>query len=197
MKQLHLTKKRSCKYFNDYDIEIKKGSNQFEINITKADSNGSEESEKITFEKQESLKLYNEKFNTSILKEAESLSGKLNPDGYKDYLIPPERLAKVNIKKDLIFDFFSFENDSKSLFYSGFRNSKGEKHGYGIVLSSNGEKYEGYFENNLFQPFGRYINSKGDIYEGAFVNSKLNGLGKLIKKRENLYRRISVWGEKW
>ena len=73
------------------------------------------------------------------------------------------------------------EDESKNSFYSGSVNAKGQKHGFGLLMNLNGEKYEGYWENDCFQPYGRFENDKGEIFEGSFENGKLNGEGMAIR----------------
>jgi len=91
-----------------------------------------------------------------------------------------ERIEKVDQNQRLKFEVFILDEDA-NCFYSGQMNSKKQKHGYGIMMKSNGERQEGYFENDSFQPYGRYINEKGEVFEGAFEGGKINGEAKMIK----------------
>lgn len=44
---------------------------------------------------------------------------------------------------------------------------------------SNGDQYEGYFLNGLYNGEGKYTWSNGDCYEGEFMNGQINGTGRL------------------
>ena len=54
-------------------------------------------------------------------------------------------------------------------------NLKTQKNGNGILLKSNGSKYEGAFRLNFFTGWGRFIDEEGTIYEGYFINNQLTG----------------------
>ena len=76
------------------------------------------------------------------------------------------------------------ENDS---FYQGEVNLKTQKNGNGILLKSNGSKYEGSFRLNFFTGQGRFIDEEGTIYEGYFINNKLTGKGLKKSLNGNIY----------
>jgi hypothetical protein len=48
---------------------------------------------------------------------------------------------------------------------------------------SNGDFYEGEFENDVKNGTGKVTYSNGDFYEGEFENDKFNGKGKLTRKQ--------------
>ena len=65
----------------------------------------------------------------------------------------------------------TFERDPIMLkdgsIYQGRWNVNGQKHGYGILITSEGSKYEGIWDKDIISGFGRYIDSSGNfIYEG-------------------------------
>ena len=66
-------------------------------------------------------------------------------------------------------------------------NLKTQKNGNGILLKSNGSKYEGSFRLNFFTGWGRFIDEEGTIYEGYFINNKLTGKGLKKNKNVNIY----------
>lgn len=51
------------------------------------------------------------------------------------------------------------------------------KHGYGVQIWPNGNKYEGFWRNNLMHGSGKMIQNTGDIYEGDYKDGKANGRG--------------------
>jgi hypothetical protein len=126
------------------------------------------------------LKEYTQKFLTETLANAMKFLQAFSTEDYLLYKIPKERIEKVENYPNLRTEIINVDEESNS-FYSGSVNQKNQKHGYGILMKRNGERYEGYFEHDCFQPFGRYINEKGEVFEGAFENGKLNGEGKMNK----------------
>lgn len=83
---------------------------------------------------------------------------------------------------------FSTENDLQSkAVYKGYWSLDKFMYGHGILISSNGSKYEGIFQNGRLHGYGRYINYKGDVFDGWFVNGKANGFGVFCSKDDNLY----------
>ena len=75
--------------------------------------------------------------------------------------------------------------------YIGYMDSDWNMAGYGILIKSDGTKYEGTFKNNSFWGKGRIIDAQGNCYEGEFKSNKPNGYGKLIKKNGATY--IGQW----
>ena len=123
------------------------------------------------------------KFN---LKRAESLIGtKLDKNGYKNYYKDQNQInnlfnynyGKIFYTKLLIY------HDTISAFYSGEVNINNEKHGYGILLKSDGSKFEGSWRNDNFTGWGRFIDYDGTLIESNFINGKANGKG--MKKNIN------------
>jgi len=51
--------------------------------------------------------------------------------------------------------------------------------GLGVFIASNGDQYEGAWENNKKHGRGRIIYTKGEIYEGEFSEGKRSGRGVL------------------
>ena len=123
------------------------------------------------------------KFN---LKRAESLIGtKLDKNGYKNYYKDQNQInnlfnynyGKIFYTKLLIY------HDTISAFYSGEVNLNNEKHGYGILLKSDGSKFEGSWIKDNFTGWGRFIDYDGTLIESNFINGKANGKG--MKKNIN------------
>jgi hypothetical protein len=116
-------------------------------------------------------------YTTPTLKAAEIKAGPFLSDKFSDFGLTSN-------------DFDYFQNESlqyeelkqidQDTIYYGQKNSKGERHGYGIMLKKTGVKHIGYWKNNSFEPFGRVIDEKGDIYEGNYKNGELNGKGRII-----------------
>ena len=123
------------------------------------------------------------KFN---LKRAESLIGtKFDKKGYKIYYKDKNQinnLFKYNYGK-IFYTKLLIYHDTISSFYSGEVNINNEKHGYGILLKSDGSKFEGSWRLNNFTGWGRFIDYDGTLIESYFFNGKANGKG--MKKNIN------------
>jgi hypothetical protein len=91
----------------------------------------------------------------------------------------------INNKKNTISNIYSGEIDINN-----------NRNGFGILLFSNGIKFEGQFENNSFNGIGRHINKKGDLFEGTFINGKLNGNGIQKSLNGTLYSGEFINGKK-
>lgn len=123
---------------------------------------------------------FKEKFSTHSLKKTLNSQGDFRIDAHTDYNIPQDTIEKIvntpNLRKEILV-----VNETTNSFYSGTVNSKNQKHGLGLLMNSKGEQFEGYWEKDCFQPYGRYINEKGEMSEGSFENGKLNGEGRVLK----------------
>ena len=86
-----------------------------------------------------------------------------------DYFFAPIKSRDIKHEQTL-------KNPIKNEIYQGDINSKNQKHGFGFLISSD-KKRIGTWKNDKFNGWGREINSNGEIYEGRFENDKLNGKG--------------------
>jgi hypothetical protein len=62
-----------------------------------------------------------------------------------------------------------------------------KKHGEGKSDFANKDRYTGGYHRGLLHGKGVYISSKGSFYEGEFENNERNGFGKLV----SLDRRVT------
>ncbi len=77
-------------------------------------------------------------------------------------------------------DLYSQNNSSskkKSKKYKGEFNEDGERHGYGIYTSKNGNQYRGEWQNNKREGLGVVKVGNGDAFEGQFEGNLKNGVG--------------------
>ena len=72
--------------------------------------------------------------------------------------------------------------------YAGQWNQEGKKHNFGVLITENGSKYEGYWQNNKFHGIGRLIYFNGDYCEGNWNAGQLDGKGILVKANEEKYK---------
>ena len=61
--------------------------------------------------------------------------------------------------------------------YRGDINEDGERHGYGIYKSKNGNEYRGEWLNNKREGLGVVKIGNGDVFEGQFQHNMKNGAG--------------------
>lgn len=135
------------------------------------------------------LDKYTQDFRTPTLYKAESYkNASFDPYGWKKFYSPDEKLFNFDFGKVLSTKILIY-NDGLSI-YSGQINLKNQKHGYGVLLTKEGMKYEGTWVNNKFTGWGRFIDTEGNIYNGKqrllnniikigrFDNGKLNGFGE-------------------
>ena len=67
--------------------------------------------------------------------------------------------------------------------------------GYGIFNFSNGDKYDGEWENNKMNGYGKFYHSDGNICEGEWKNNKLEGYAIVYdndKKYEALFQNSKI-----
>lgn len=83
--------------------------------------------------------------------------------------LPPFELTNAEKKK---FSY-TFEREPISLkdcsIYHGSWNVNGQKHGFGTLVTKDGSKYIGLWENDCLEGRGRYIDGSGNfVYEGMY-----------------------------
>ena len=61
--------------------------------------------------------------------------------------------------------------------YKGSFNFIGKKEGFGIFIDSLGNKYIGQWKNDLFHGHGILLSKNGDFYQGDFISGKMEGFG--------------------
>jgi hypothetical protein len=64
--------------------------------------------------------------------------------------------------------------------YEGGWNIRGKFQGYGVLIKSDGSKYEGFWLNGVLHGIGRYISKEANFYEGSFKNGVTTGYGLFI-----------------
>lgn len=79
-------------------------------------------------------------------------------------------------------------NKDNRVAYMGFWNLALKPNGYGILIKSDGSRYEGYFTNGQLNGRGRYFTSKGEFFEGNFKSGTASGLGIFIHPDGNIYK---------
>lgn len=81
---------------------------------------------------------------------------------------------------------FAYPSGQKN-FYFGELSADGLREGFGRVSLSNGEKFEGFWKNDVFHGDGLYIWKKEEWFKGNFVAGQMNGTGKRRFKNGSVY----------
>ena len=86
------------------------------------------------------------------------------------------------------------EYKGEKYLYIGELDKHQKPNGFGVLYTTKGTKYEGYFNNFKLTGLGRYINETGTCYEGIFENNKLIGKAKIITW-DSKKSKITYFGE--
>lgn len=63
---------------------------------------------------------------------------------------------------------------------------RGQRKGYGEMVTINGEQYVGQFDYDQCSGVGRLILPNGDYYEGEFTAGRANGRGKFVSQETGI-----------
>jgi len=109
-----------------------------------------------------------------------------NPDYLpQDYVNEIETRIQLKIKKT--------SNRAKELYpskgnlYVGEVNPKNEPHGYGTMWWATGDRYDGRWENGVYEGEGMYFFGNGMKHYGNFKNGEINGLGVRYYMEKGIY----------
>ena len=86
------------------------------------------------------------------------------------------------------------EQKGKQFLYIGELDKNQIPRGFGVLYTSQGEKYEGNFLRGKLIGIGRYIDVNGTCYEGIFKFNKLISKAKIIKRSEK-DKKLTYFGE--
>ena len=86
------------------------------------------------------------------------------------------------------------EYKGEKYLYIGELDKNQKLTGFGVLYTTQGEKYEGNFINGKLIGLGRYIDEEGTCYEGIFKNNKLVSKAKIIKCNDK-NKKIQYFGE--
>jgi hypothetical protein len=97
--------------------------------------------------------------------------------------IPQEELNKVLNEYPPLNDGINvsirplIDNENGSVFFGEWDPSTNKRHGRGIQVWSNGNKYSGLWRNNKANGKGKLKHNDGDYYEGDWKDDKADGNG--------------------
>ena len=103
-------------------------------------------------------------------------------------LLTPSSIKESNLEQDNKKN--SNYQEIEEIYQDGsrFRGYKldGNKHGKGVLLLSNGSRYEGDWKNDVMSGLGKLYYSSGSLaYEGGFKDNKVHGKGIMHNERMN------------
>jgi hypothetical protein len=98
-----------------------------------------------------------------------------SPEFYKNFYSNDDYFFEP-VENDNIIKNQVLKNPNENEIYQGDINNQNQKHGFGIFINPD-KKRIGTWKNDIFNGWGREIKSNGEIYEGKFENDKLNGKG--------------------
>lgn len=96
-------------------------------------------------------------------------------DGWKKFYPANTKIFNINHGEVHETKFLIFNGNE---YYSGLLNRKSQKHGFGISIHRQGEKYQGFFFENNYHGWGELIDKSGNIFQGQFVHGVLSGKGE-------------------
>jgi len=109
-----------------------------------------------------------------------------NPDYLpQDYVNEVETRILQKIKKTI--NRAKEMYPSKGNLYKGEVNSKNEPHGYGTMWWATGDRYDGSWENGVYDGEGMYFFQNGMKHYGHFKNGEINGLGVRYYMEKGIY----------
>ncbi len=100
------------------------------------------------------------------------------------------------IRKIVVNAESNIDTNFKMIFPTGEYNGKlknGKRHGVGIFILENGDRYEGSWEDDMINRYGRYDFANGKSYLGYWKNNKWHGWGKFIWPNGDTYE--GCWKE--
>jgi len=124
-------------------------------------------------------------FPSEKVKKAEAnRNQEFSVDGWKKFYPENTKIFNVNHGEVHETKFLIFNGNE---YYSGLLNRKGQKHGFGISIHRQGEKYQGFFFENNYHGWGELIDKSGNIFQGQFNQGVLNGKGERFSLEGNYY----------
>ena len=121
-----------------------------------------------------------------------------NPKYYKYFY--PESEPYFNIDKNECFPGglkIINENDENFIqIYEGEVNAAGQRHGIGKCTTPNGV-FIGMWKNDKFSGWGRESKSNGEVFEGRYENGLLNGKGIYLNEKKCKYVGDFKYSRKW
>ena len=146
------------------------------------------------------LEKHTQEFRTNNLFKAENYkSSVFDPYGWKKFYSTTEENNSIfSPNFGNIYNCKLLILNKGTAIYSGQLNLKNEKHGFGVLLTKDGMKYEGAWMNNKFTCWGKFIDVDGTIFIGKYIfnfffllgkfeNGKLNGFGEKTTLSKSTY----------
>ena len=156
---------------NSIKNEININSNDNNNNNNNNSNNNNLEFDKILskFTTQISEENFNSEINIKI-KEIESKFEKINQNK-KDEIIKNKDINNIIFKSPLLF------KESNIKYFGSWNPRSFKKEGWGILIDKDGNKFEGGWDNDIIDIYGRITSINGDFYEGEIKKGIIEGEG--------------------
>jgi hypothetical protein len=110
-------------------------------------------------------------------------------EDYKNTIYFKENILKQGNNKFLVnLPAIHVEMPTGKEIYEGFWNLKGKYEGYGILVKSDGSKYEGFWKDGALEGIGRFYSTDGSYYDGNFSKGITCGFGIYIHNDRTRYQ---------
>ena len=106
-------------------------------------------------------------------------------EGWKKFYAEDTKFFVIHYNDIHESKFLVLNNGSE--YYSGSLNQKNQKHGFGISIERQGNKYTGYWYENMYHGWGELIDKNGNIFQGPFKYGILSGKGERYSNDEIHY----------
>jgi len=83
------------------------------------------------------------------------------------------------------------EMENGAIYQGEWDSQSNLRDGRGIVIWSNGSRYDGFFLNGKANGRGRIVHAEGDYYEGNWYDDKVHGYG--VQQTKNGSRYEGIW----
>ncbi len=127
-----------------------------------------------------------EGYNLNTLEKAEKNRTKqFSLSGYREFYSEDSEFINFNYGNTYFTRIFS---NNFTEFFTGQVNNENQKQGYGTLITSEGEKYQGYFFKNEKSGWGELIDKDSNIFQGLFINDSLTGKGEKFALNGDYYK---------
>ena len=162
----------------------------------------------------QSMKFASQEKENIFFKNSSSFQSNLSPTTHKGLINQSQLITPSSIKESNIEHVKNISNyqEIEEIYQDGsrFKGYKldGNKHGKGVLLLSNGSRYEGDWKNDVMSGLGKLYYSSGSLaYEGGFKDNKVHGKGIMHNEFNNeseinfeakiKFENFSKVGENW
>jgi hypothetical protein len=126
---------------------------------------------------QDNLKIFEEQFDNNLTAignyvDEEEFDNSINSSVKEiDQMLGPLKFKEEEYRSKFknIFKKPPIKFHDEGSIYKGDWNIQGKKHGYGVLVTKEGSKFEGFWKNDQLDGIGRFIEKKGNYYDGIYI----------------------------